>query len=293
MQAIQISQFLSSPTFSSLTPSTLERAAPKADEYLIRITHVSLQHVDLLYAQGRHQNNHPKRGHVHPPFILGLDFAGIVVSAPSAQTHDDLHSGDRVMGSKLGAFAEFICVKPSQIRKVPASISNEVAAALVGAAVSYGAVVHMAEVRKGETVLVTGANGGLGVVACQVAKALGAKVIGLVSSLDKARRLRSLLDIDVIVSGRAWENEVKAVGGGGVDVVIDNVGLVESSLRCLNFNGRIILVGFAGRNGIMEEVAMNKILLKGARIIGYVGISMRLLSPFIRAEYTLAIRRTR
>lgn len=292
MQAIRIDSFLLSPSFSSLSPTTLPTPKPTGGEFLVRITHVALQHVDLLYAQGKHQNNNARRGHVHPPFILGIDFAGIVLSVPGKERTSckDIKVGDRVMGSKLGAFAEHICAKKDQIWRVPDNIGNEAAAALAGAAVSYGAVIQMAEVKKGETVLVTGASGGLGIVACQVARALGASVVGLVTSKEKADQLRMQLGVGAVVNRKGWETEVKELAGDGVHAVIDNVGVVESSLRCLRFGGRIVLVGFAGRNGVMEEIAMNKVLLKGARIIGYVSLRTIFHSSFLRIERATALR---
>lgn len=270
MRAIHIPSFMvPSASYSTLQPTSLPRLIPQANELLIRITHTSPQQVDLLYARGRHQNNNAKRGHVHPPFVLGLDFAGIVFSSPIGS---DFRPGDRVMGSQLGAFAEYICATPAQVKRVPSGLSNADAAALVGGAVSYGAVVEVAKVRKGETVLVSGAPGGLGVVACQVAKAVGAKVVALVSSRDRVESLNRVLDVELVVSAdTAWSGEVmKWTQGKGINAVIDNAGVVEESLRCLAYNGRIVLVGFAGRGGVMESIAMNKILLIGAHVIGYV-----------------------
>lgn len=285
MEAIQIKAFLrDTDLYSSLTSTRVPRPKPKDDQLLVQITHVSPHQVDLLFARGKHQNNNAKHGHVHPPFILGLDFAGIVESIPSRENIDgltiDFKVGDSVMGQCYGAFAEYLCVQPTQIKKMTPSISPAAAAALVGGVVSYAAVHQVAKVMAGETVLVTGANGGLGAVACQVARCSGAKVIGLVSSLDKVELLKKDLGLDHVIAtqdGSEWVQRVKSVcQGGGVDVMIDNVGLVKDGLRCLRYGGRIVIVGFAGRSGIMEEVGMNRILLKGASVIGFVRSSLSL-----------------
>ncbi|GAB7353668.1 hypothetical protein MBLNU459_g4074t1 [Dothideomycetes sp. NU459] len=275
MRAIHITSFLDQPIFSSLAPAVVARPVPRDDELLIRVTHASPQQVDLLYAQGRHQNNNAKRGHVHPPFILGTDFAGIVESVPQVQPDRQnerlFEVGDRVMGSALGAFADYLCTRPDRVRKVPHGLDNAGAAALAGGPVSYAAVSTAARVEAGETVLVTGANGGLGAVACQVVKALGARVVALVSTEEKAQLLRSELGLrHVVAMNGNWVSRiVSASGGKGVDAVIDNIGCVKEALQCLKFGGRIVMIGFAGRNGVMEELAMNKILLKGATVIGY------------------------
>lgn len=283
MKAIHIASFLASPNYTSLHPSNVPRPVPKDNELLVRVTHISPQQVDLLYSTGKHQNNNAKRGHIHPPFILGLDFAGIVISTPTPtatnnnRNEDDRNvtcvfkPGDRITASHLGAFAEYITIPVSEAQPIPPNLSNVDAAALVGGVVSYAAVVNVADVKAGEWVLVTGVPGGLGVIACAVAKARGARVIALARTEARALALRGVLGIEAVVASEGdWVSEVRKITGGkGVSAVIDNVGVVEESLRCCTFGARIVLVGFAGRKGVMETVAMNKILLKGAKVIGF------------------------
>lgn len=139
---------------------------------------------------------------------------------------------------------------------------------------SYGALVLCAGVQAGDVVLVHAAAGGLGVAAIQIAFALGCKVIGTVGSAVKAEALQRHLGSQLVGIVRydqeGWEKEVvKLSGGQGVDVVYDTVGLVLSSIRCCKFGGRIVIAGFAGRNGEMEKLAMNRVLLKGIRLFGY------------------------
>ncbi|KAF1990259.1 NAD(P)-binding protein [Aulographum hederae CBS 113979] len=240
---------------------------------LIRITHTSPTHVDLLYLAGKHQNN---RRHMRPPFILGTDFAGTVVSSPA---FSPFKPGDNVFGVAQGAFAEYVSVDVGKgygsVRRVPRGWTNAEACAVgVSGAVSYGALAAAAQLQKGETVLVLGAGGGLGVIACQIALAMGAHVIGVVGDKEKAAVLRRMGVEDVVgYNLPGWEDKVKALmaekGKEGVDVVYDSVGKVESSLRCLRYGGRVVIVGFAARNGVMEKVGMNRILLKGAGVVGY------------------------
>ena len=121
--------------------------------------------------------------------------------------------------------------------------------------------------------LVLGASGGLGVMAVQIAKAVGARVIAVVGDEEKAGMVRKL-GADAVVSYRdeKWEDGVKELTEGceGADVVYDSIGAVESGIRCLKYRGRLIVVGFAARNGDVENVRANRILLKSVAVLGYV-----------------------
>jgi len=141
--------------------------------------------------------------------------------------------------------------------------------------VSYGALISVAQLKAGETVLVLGASGGLGVMAVQIAKAVGARVIAVVGGKEKAEVVKSVGADEVVDYGRdGWEARVKALGNGreGVDVVYDGIGAVESGIRCLRYRGRLVVVGFAARGGKMENLKVNKILLKGVAVFGYVSL---------------------
>jgi len=139
--------------------------------------------------------------------------------------------------------------------------------------VSYGALISVAQLKAGETVLVLGASGGLGVMAVQIAKAVGARVIAVVGGEEKAEIVKRVGADEVVDYGvEGWEARVKALGNGGegVDVVYDGIGAVESGIRCLRYRGRLVVVGFAARGGKMENLKVNKILLKGVAVFGYV-----------------------
>jgi len=233
----------------------------------VTVHYAAINFVDLLYARGLHQNNTTL---VRPPFTLGLEFAGIVTdAAPSSRWR----CGDRVFGGGLGAFAEKMVVNEDRLHEVPAGLDFAGAASLGATApVSYGALVERGGLKASETVLVHAGAGGLGVMAVQIAKALGARVVATAGSREKmevARRVGADVVVDYSVEG--WEKAVlEASGGEGVDVVFGTVGLVGESLRCLRHGGRVLVVGFAGSDGVIEKVAMNRILLKQARVIGYV-----------------------
>lgn len=268
MQAILVPSFVLDA--STLTPTKVPLPQPGQNEYLVRVTHCSPQHADILHAQGTHQNVNAKKGNVHPPFILGYDFAGIIERAPQ---DGNLQKGERIFGASIGAFAEYVTVKASHIRKIPDGVSSKVACAISGQAVSYAAVVHVAKIKRGETVLVSGASGGLGSACCMVAKALGARVIALAGDEQKAADMRRDMDVDrVIVTTESdvWMQQVlDFTDGKGVDVVLDNTGMVNQAIRCAAYGGTIVILGFAARHGVMEEVKMNRLLLKGITLVGY------------------------
>lgn len=269
MKAILIPDFIQDQ--SLLKPSKVATPRPNDGELLVRVTHCSPQHADILHAQGKHQNTHAKKGNVHPPFILGYDFAGVVEGVVPPQHASNYRPGDRVFGAKIGAFAEYIAVPPAAIRKIPEGLSTEVACAMSGQAVSYAAVVHVAKVQKGDTVLVSGASGGLGSVCCMVAKAIGARVIALAGDESKAEAMRRDMDVDlVVVMEDGWTQRVQDfTNGRGVDAVLDNTGMVNDAIRCIAYGGTVVILGFAARKGVMEEVKMNKLLLKSVTVIGY------------------------
>jgi NADPH2:quinone reductase len=159
------------------------------------------------------------------------------------------------------------------VRIVPDQWTNAQACA-VGAsgAVSYGALISVAGLRAKETVLVLGASGGLGIMACQIGKAAGARVVAVVGSAEKGEVARGI-GADVVVNFRdeGWEEEVRRLTGGeGVDVVFDAVGAVEAGIKCCKYRGRVVIVGFAARSGDMERVMANRVLLKGIAVFGYV-----------------------
>lgn len=157
------------------------------------------------------------------------------------------------------------------LRPIPSPWTFRDAAGISGTLpVSYGALLR-ANVKAGETVLVHAAAGGLGLMAVQVAKALGCIVIGTASSPRKLAVARQYgCDFVIDYTKDDWAKEVlKVTGRRGVDVVYDPVGLVGESIRCTAHFGRILLIGFAGREGDMEKVAMNRLLLKQIQVIGY------------------------
>lgn len=200
------------------------------------------------------------------PFILGAEYAGVVTSAPK---DSKFKKGDRVFGSTQGAFAEKAVVQEMTCFPIPKGMSYEQAAGLfVTYPTSYAALALRAKLQPGEVCLIHAGAGGVGLVAIQVAKALGAKVIATASNQEKLDVCkRAGADEVVNYRDKDWMKKVKELNGGeGVDVIYDPVGMVVPSLKCIKWNGRILVIGFAA--GQIEKIPANIVLLKNISIVG-------------------------
>lgn len=159
---------------------------------------------------------------------------------------------------------------------MPSGWSFEDAAGLfVTAPTSYGGLVHRAGVKAGDWVLVHAAAGGVGLAAVQVAKAKGATVIATAGTKRK-REIAQEFGADYVIDygNKNWSEEVKKLcathrtgnGKAGVDIVYDPVGMIDASLKCVAWNARLLVIGFAA--GKIEKVALNRVLLKNVSIVG-------------------------
>src|SRR3954467_6727465 len=191
------------------------------------------------------------------PFVPGSEVGGVVRD-----------TGERVAAfSFLGAFAEVAVAPEYMVFPIPDSWSFAQGAALVlNYHTAYFSLKLRGRLTEGETVLVHGAAGGVGTASIQVAKGLGARVIGVVSNDEKERVAREAGADEVLRSDGAWKDEAKELGGA--DVVIDPVGgdRFTDSLRSLKEGGRVVVVGFTG--GSIPEVKVNRLLLNNTEVIG-------------------------
>ncbi|KAI0544787.1 zeta-crystallin [Xylaria curta] len=265
MKAVIIDHFVDS--YNEIKVSNIPIPEPRDNEILIQVKAAGVNFVDTLYARGKHQNN---RRHIKPPFTLGLEFSGLVLSSPK---NSPFQPGSHVFGSHSGSFAEYILVPPSSLHLIPGGWTFPSTAIIAATLpVSYSALLRTGTLRAGETVLIHAAAGGLGLSAVQVAKAAGYRVIGTAGSDSKcsiAERYGADICINYRTETKWWEKVLQITDNKGVDIVFDTVGLVNPSLKCLAHRGRILVIGFAGREGDMEDVKMNRVLLKQARILGY------------------------
>jgi NADPH2:quinone reductase len=216
---------------------------------------------EVLQTRGEYQMKPPL------PFVPGSEVAGVVRSAPEGA---GVKSGDRVAAfCMLGGFAE-VAVAPDFLTfALPDSLDFAQGAGLIlNYHTAYFALVLRGRLEEGESVLVHGAAGGVGTASIQVAKGLGCRVIGVVSSDEKERVAREAGADEVLRSDGPWKDEAKELSGGGVDVVLDPVGgdRFTDSLRSLGEGGRAVVVGFTG--GSIPEVRVNRLLLNNTEVIG-------------------------
>ncbi|WBQ11066.1 NADPH:quinone oxidoreductase family protein [Hyphomonadaceae bacterium ML37] len=219
---------------------------------------------DILLVEGKYQMK-PER-----PFIPGMEAAGVVSAVGEGVT--GIKTGDRVIAATmLGAFAEKVPVHASQVVPMPASMSFDEGAALTTIyGTSWHALKDRAKLKAGESVLVLGAAGGVGIATVQLAKAAGARVIAAASSDEKLAFCRENgADETINYSTEDLKARVKELTGGkGVDVVYDPVGgdLAEAALRASGWDARYLVIGFA--SGPIPKIPLNLALLNSRNILG-------------------------
>jgi NADPH2:quinone reductase len=254
----------------SLVLEDLPTPTPGAGEILIDVKAASVNFPDSLMIQDLYQFKPPR------PFAPGGEVAGVVTAVGPGATK--FKPGARVLAVPgSGGFAEAIVTPEDRnVFEIPDAMPFDEAAALL---LTYGTSQHAlkdrANLKAGETLLVLGAAGGVGVAAIELGKAMGAHVIAAVSSAEKAAFAEAAgADQSLIYprelskdSQKALSEAFKQAGGGGVDVVYDAVGgdYTEPAIRALNWEGRLLVVGFPA--GI-PRIALNLTLLKGCQIVG-------------------------
>lgn len=250
-------------------PDTLvleEIASPKAGakQVVITVKACGVNFPDTLIVQNKYQFK-PEL-----PFSPGGEVAGIIKEVGEGVSH--LNVGDTVIAmTGWGGFAEEVLTDASRVFPVPPVFDFKTAATFAYVfGTSYHALKDRAQLQEGETVLVLGASGGVGLAAVQLAKVMGAKVIAAASTAEKLA-VCSQYSADAIVnySDDNWREQVKALTEGkGVDVVYDAVGghYAEPALRSMAWNGRYLVVGFAA--GDIPKIPLNLPLLKGCAVVG-------------------------
>ncbi|KAL2824744.1 hypothetical protein BDW59DRAFT_146996 [Aspergillus cavernicola] len=268
MRAIQVKEYVKGPL--DLHVTTVPTPSPSPTAYLIEIHSAGTNFFDLLQIQGKYQHQPPL------PWVGGAEFAGRIAALPTKGGPFKYNVGDRVFGATQGAYATHVLAPEQTLLPVPGGWSYEDAAGLfVTAPTSYGGLVHRADVKAGEWVLVHAAAGGVGLAAVQIAKARGATVIATAGT-ERKREVARLFGADYVIDYRekGWPEQVKGLcakyrsgnGKAGVDVVYDPVGMIDASLKCVAWNARLLVIGFAA--GSIEKVALNRVLLKNVSIVG-------------------------
>lgn len=244
-------------------------------QILIDVRAAGVNFPDVLLTRGQYQFKPA------PPFSPGGEAAGVVRAVGAGVTR--FAPGDRVAATMLhGAFAEQVCVPELAAVALPDGVGFEVGAAtLLTYATTYHALVDRAALAAGESLLVLGAAGGVGIAAVELGALLGARVIAAASSPDKLAFCRDHGATEGIDYAREdLKDRIKALtGGNGVDVVYDPVGggLAEQALRGTGWQGRYLVIGFA--SGEIPKIPLNLVLLKGCQIVGVFWGSFAMREP--------------
>ena len=261
MKAVLCKQFGPPET---LVVEELPSPAPAAGEVVVSMKAASVNFPDVLIIQNKYQFKPPL------PFSPGSELAGVVKAVGEGVTA--WRPGDKVIAfTTYGAFAEEVKTEAARLVALPQRMSFETGAAFL---LTYGTSEHAlcdrARLRAGETLLVLGAAGGVGLAAVEIGKALGARVIACASSADKLAVCREHGADDTIdYAAEDLRERIKALTDGrGADVVYDPVGgpYSEPALRSVAWRGRLLVVGFAA--GEIPKLPLNLALLKGASIVG-------------------------
>jgi NADPH:quinone reductase len=258
VRAVQVQQ-LDGP--EAVAVAEVPEPARGESEVLVEVRAAGVNFPDLLLTQDRYQYK------PQVPFVLGGEFAGVVREAPP---DSEFSPGDRVAGtSTIGAFAELVSVPGSGVFPLPSSVDF---AAGAGIPMNYltmtFALITRGQLREGETVLVHGAAGGIGTATIQLAVALGARVVSVVSTPEKAEFVRSLGSQETVLADGFKDAVRDLTAGAGVDMVVDPVGgdRFTDSLRCLAPLGRLLVIGFTA--GDIPTVRVNRLLLNNIDVRG-------------------------
>lgn len=251
------------PNYQGVNLKDLPTPAPRPGEVLVAVKAAGVNFPDLLMTRGEYQMKPPL------PFVGGMELSGEIVGLGDGV--EGWAIGDAVVGgAKLGGFAEFAVLPAAAIRRKPERLSFAQAAA-VGAAylTAWVGLVRRARLAPGEWVLVHGAAGGVGLAAVDLAKALGARVIAASASDAKLKIVADEYAPDALVNvTQGFREAVKAITGGGADVIYDPVGgdVFDESARCIAFDGRLLVVGFT--SGRIPTISVNMPLIKGFSVMG-------------------------
>jgi NADPH2:quinone reductase len=250
-----------SEDLSTLALETRDVRAPGAGEVRVRLRAASVNFPDILMVQGKYQHK-PEL-----PFTPGMEGAGDVVAVGAGV--EGFVIGDKVIVSRLGCFAEEIVVAASAAYPLPATFDYAQGAGFPAAYLTaYVALVRRGQLARGETLLVHGAAGGVGLAAVDVGKLVGARVIATASSAEK-RAFLSSYGADHVLAPASLREAVKAITSGrGADVIYDPVGgdVFDESVRCIAFDGRLLVIGFT--SGRIPSIAANMALIKGFSVVG-------------------------
>lgn len=261
MKALVCSQI--SDDLSGVSIQDIAEPLPGPGEVKLRVEAASLNFPDILMCQGKYQFKPDL------PFTPGMELAGEVVEL--GEGVEGVEPGARVYGgAKTGGFAEYAVLPAASVRAIPDNFTSAQASAY-GAAylTAYVSLVRRARLEAGETLLVHGASGGVGMATIDMARILGANVIATSGSDEKMAALKTYGADHVINASEGFRERVKELTGGrGADVIFDPIGgdVFDESTRCIAFDGRLLVIGFM--SGRIASVKTNIPLIKGFSVLG-------------------------
>ena len=252
-----------SDDLSGVEVRDVPKPEPKPGEVLIKVAATSVNFPDILLTQGKYQLK------LEPPFTPGMDISGTIEALGQGVTGFEV--GDAVCGgARFGGFAEYAIVSAAGLQKKPDNLSFEEAASYSAAYLTaYVALVRRGNLQAGETLLVHGASGGVGMAAVDVGKLLGATVIATGGSDEKLAKVKAYGADHVFNTAGGFRQQVKDLTDGrGADVIYDPVGgdIFDESVRCIAFGGRLLVIGFT--SGRIATVSTNMPLIKGFSVVG-------------------------
>lgn len=275
MRAWLVPEFGSEPILRSAA-----EPIPAKGEIIVRVEAVGLNFADMLSIQGKYQVRQV------PPFIPGMELSGVVETlGPGVEGPAP---GTRVLATcPAGALAERISLPAARVTRLPDAIGfTEAAGFPIAYGTSHLALTHKARLQPGETLLVTGAAGGVGLTAVEIGKRLGARVIASARGAERLEVARAA-GADVLIDSDAPGLKEALKAEGGVDVVYDAVGGAgfDAALRACKPDGRLLAIGFA--SGEVPQVPANLLLVKNLTVIGFWYGGYETLAPRLVAD-TLA-----
>ena len=260
MKALRVNELL--PDLAGVALEELATPKPQAGEVLVKNRAATLGFPDFLMTHGGYQLKPPV------PFSPGMEGAGEIAALGA-----DVESwavGDKVVCGGLGTFADYMVMPAERLRKIPDNLDFATAAATGSAYLTaYVGLVRRGLLQKDEWLLVHGAAGGVGLAAVDLGKYLGAKIIATASSDEKLALIEEKFAPEAVINiNDGFREKVKELTGGGADVIYDPVGgdVFDESVRCIGWDGRLLIIGFA--DGRIPNIGVNMPLIKGFSVVG-------------------------
>lgn len=257
MRAWQVLEFGANPILSKI-----DAPIPAKGELVLRVEAVGLNFADILAIQGKYQVRQV------PPFTPGMELAGVVESLGPGTTGPA--PGTAVLATcPAGALAERICLPAARVSPLPPGMGfTEAAGFPIAYGTSHLALTHKARLQPGETLLVTGAAGGVGLTAVEIGKRLGARVIATARG-DARLAVARAAGADVLIDSETPDLKGRLKAEGGLDVVYDAVGgpAFDAALRACKPDGRLLAIGFA--SGEVPQIPANILLVKNLTVSGF------------------------